>query len=116
MGYRARLRSQRPFGSLTYLRSCGYTAFFREPMESKTASRSAGQCPAAAKRRDRKAQEEPRALTVKVDGELYQRLLNLRATQRRTHQDILEQALNVTCGYRVGLSSDATQRSFAPDG
>jgi hypothetical protein len=62
-------------------------------MGKKTASRSAGQRPAGAKRGGSTAQEEPRALTLKVDGELYGRLLKLRATQRRTHQDILEQAL-----------------------
>lgn len=61
-------------------------------MGNKTASRGAGKR-RGAKRSGRTVQGEPRALTVKVDGELYQRLLNLRATQRRTHQDILEQAL-----------------------
>jgi predicted transcriptional regulator len=39
------------------------------------------------------AQEKPVALTLKVDGGLYLRLSTLRATQRRTNQDILEQAL-----------------------
>ena len=39
------------------------------------------------------AQEKPVALTLKVDSELYLRLSTLRATQRRTNQDILEQAL-----------------------
>ncbi len=37
--------------------------------------------------------EKPVALTVKVDSGLYLRLSTLRATQRRTHQDILQQAL-----------------------
>jgi len=62
-------------------------------MVNKTAGRGAGQRPAGAKRGGRTAQGEPRALTLKVDSRLYGRLLKLRATQRRTHQDILEQAL-----------------------
>jgi hypothetical protein len=62
-------------------------------MGKKTASRSAAQRQAGAKRGGSTVQEEPRALTVKVDGKLYDRLLNLRAAQRRTHQDILQQAL-----------------------
>jgi Ribbon-helix-helix protein, copG family len=61
-------------------------------MGSRTASRSEG------KRRDTKrggstATEKPVALTLKVDSDLYLRLSTLRATQRRTNQDILEQAL-----------------------
>ena len=39
------------------------------------------------------AGEKPVALTLKVDGETYVRLSTLRATQRRTNQDILGQAL-----------------------
>jgi hypothetical protein len=39
--------------------------------------------------RDRK----PVALTVKIDDSTYVRLSNLRASKRRTHQDILNQAL-----------------------
>jgi Ribbon-helix-helix protein, copG family len=39
------------------------------------------------------APDKPVALTLKVDSELYVRLSTLRATQRRTNQDILEQAL-----------------------
>jgi hypothetical protein len=62
-------------------------------MGNKTASRGAGQRSAGAKRGGRTAQEEPRALTVKVDSKLYDRLLKVRAAQRRTHQDILQQAL-----------------------
>jgi hypothetical protein len=61
-------------------------------MGSKTVSRGVGKR-RVAKRGGRTTQEEPRALTVKVGRELYQRLVNLRVTQRRTHQDILEQAL-----------------------
>lgn len=61
-------------------------------MGNKTASRSAGKR-RGAKRGGRAAQEKPVALTLKVDGGLYVRLGTLRATQRRTTQDILEQAL-----------------------
>jgi len=39
------------------------------------------------------AGEKPVALTLKVDGDTYVRLSVVRATQRRTTQDILEQAL-----------------------
>jgi hypothetical protein len=40
------------------------------------------------------AGEKPVALTLKVDGVTYVRLSTLRATQRRTNQDILQEALN----------------------
>ena len=61
-------------------------------MRHKTTARGAD------KRRDAKrggstAPEKPVALTLKVDSGLYLRLSTLRATQRRTNQDILEQAL-----------------------
>lgn len=36
---------------------------------------------------------KPVALTVKIDDDMYVRLGKLRASQRRTHQDILKQAL-----------------------
>ena len=36
---------------------------------------------------------KPVALTVKIEDEMYVRLGKLRASQRRTHQDILKQAL-----------------------
>ena len=62
-------------------------------MENKTGSRGAGKRRAAAKRSGSTASEKPVALTLKVDSELYVRLSTLRATQRRTNQDILEQAL-----------------------
>jgi hypothetical protein len=39
------------------------------------------------------ARETPVALTLKVDGETYVRLSVVRATERRTNQDILQQAL-----------------------
>lgn len=37
--------------------------------------------------------ERPVALTVKIDGQTYLRLTMLRARERRTHQDILVDAL-----------------------
>ena len=37
--------------------------------------------------------EKPVALTVKVDDKTYVRLCTLRATQRRTNQDILQEAV-----------------------
>ena len=37
---------------------------------------------------------KPVALTVKVDGQTYVRLCTLGATQRRTNQDILREALD----------------------
>lgn len=63
-----------------------------ELMGRKTANRSARKRRAGAKRSGNTA-EKPVALTLKVDSELYLRLSTLRATQRRTNQDILEQAL-----------------------
>lgn len=36
-------------------------------------------------------QEKPVTLTLKVDGKTYVRLCTLRATQRRTHQDIIRE-------------------------
>jgi hypothetical protein len=42
---------------------------------------------------DRPTGQKPVALTVKLDGLTYGRLGTLRASQRRTHQDILKQAL-----------------------
>ena len=62
-------------------------------MGNKTASRGAGKRRVGARRVGNKAPEKPVALTLKVDSGLYLRLSTLRATQRRTNQDILEQAL-----------------------
>lgn len=61
-------------------------------MGNKTAIRGAGKH-RGAKRGESTATEKPVALTLKVDGGLYLRLSTLRATQRRTNQDILERAL-----------------------
>jgi hypothetical protein len=62
-------------------------------MANKTASRRASQRPPAAQRGGKRAQEKIWALTVKVDDGLYDRLLKFGAAQRRTNQDVLEQAL-----------------------
>ena len=62
-------------------------------MGSKTANHGASKRRVGAKRGGSTTSEKPVALTLKVDSELYLRLSTLRATQRRTNQDILEQAL-----------------------
>jgi hypothetical protein len=62
-------------------------------MGRKTASRGARKHSVGAKRGGSTAPEKPVALTLKVDSGLYLRLSTIRATQRRTNQDILEQAL-----------------------
>lgn len=62
-------------------------------MGRKTSSRGAGKRRAGARRVGNTASETPVALTLKVDSDLYLRLSMLRATQRRTSQDILQQAL-----------------------
>ena len=61
-------------------------------MGNKAATRGAGKR-RGTKRGGGTATEKPVALTLKVDSGLYLRLSTLRATQRRTNQDILEQAL-----------------------
>jgi hypothetical protein len=61
-------------------------------MGSKTVSRGVGKR-RLAKRGGSAATEKPVALTLKVDSELYVRLSTLRAKERKTSQDILEQAL-----------------------
>jgi hypothetical protein len=62
-------------------------------MGRKIANRGARKRRSVAKQGGSTAAEKPVALTLKVDGGLYLRLSTLRATQRRTNQDILEQAL-----------------------
>ena len=62
-------------------------------MGNKAATRGAGKSRADTKRRGSTAPEKPVALTLKVDSGLYVRLSTLRATQRTTNQNILEQAL-----------------------
>ena len=62
-------------------------------MGNRTASRGVGKHRASAHRVESSASEKPVALTLKVDSGLYLRLSTVRATQRRTNQDILEQAL-----------------------
>jgi hypothetical protein len=62
-------------------------------MGNRTASRGSGTRRAVKKRVEKSAEEKPVALTLKVDSKLYIRLSTLRATQRTTNQNILEQAL-----------------------
>ena len=40
-----------------------------------------------------RASDKPIALTLKIDSGTYSRLLAVRAKERRSHQDILKQAL-----------------------
>lgn len=63
-------------------------------MATKKAGRGSGKHAAGARRSDSSAGEKPVALTLKVDDDTYIRLCTLRATQRRTSQEILQQALN----------------------
>jgi hypothetical protein len=62
-------------------------------MGNKTSRRSPRKRRAGTKQEGSTAHEKPVALTLKVDSGLYLRLSTLRATQRRTNQDILEHAL-----------------------
>jgi len=61
-------------------------------MATKKTRRSSGKH-TGARHASSSAGEKPVALTLKVDGETYVRLSTLRATQRRTNQDILQEAL-----------------------
>lgn len=61
-------------------------------MAAKKKSRSSGK-QTGAHRAGSSAGEKPVALTLKVDGDTYVRLSTLRATLRRTKQDILQEAL-----------------------
>ena len=62
-------------------------------MATKKTGRSSAKHTAGACRAGSGAGEKPVALTLKVDGVTYVRLSTLRATQRRTSQEILQQAL-----------------------
>jgi hypothetical protein len=62
-------------------------------MATKKTGRSSKMHGAGAPRAGSSAGEKPVALTLKVDGVTYVRLSTLRATQRRTNQDLLHQAL-----------------------
>lgn len=55
--------------------------------------RSTGKRSVAARRANETTEEKPMALTLKVDNATYVRLSALRATQRRSKQEILQQAL-----------------------
>jgi hypothetical protein len=88
--------SGRTAESLTYLRTvrvyCGVNEE-RELMATKKRGRSLSKHAAGTHRAGGGAGEKPIALTLKVDSVTYVRLSTLRATQRRTNQDILRQAL-----------------------
>lgn len=62
-------------------------------MAAKKTGRSSKRRGAGAPRAGSSAGEKPVALTLKVDSATYVRLSTLRATQRRTNQDLLHQAL-----------------------
>ena len=62
-------------------------------MATKKAGRGSGKHAAGARRAGNGGNEKPVALTLKIDSATYIRLGVLRATQRRTSQDILRQAL-----------------------
>ena len=61
------------------------------------ATKKSGRSPASSRPRapvpTAPSNEKPVALTLKVDGETYIRLCTLAATQRRTNQNILQEAL-----------------------
>jgi hypothetical protein len=62
-------------------------------MATKKKGRSSSKHLAGANRAGGGTGEKPVALTLKVDSVTYVRLSTLRATQRRTNQDILKEAL-----------------------
>ncbi|MGB8060695.1 MAG: hypothetical protein WCF26_02215 [Candidatus Sulfotelmatobacter sp.] len=62
-------------------------------MGNKTASRSADKGSSRAKRGGNTTPNKPVAQTVKIDGELFIRLSTFRARERKTSQEILQQAL-----------------------
>ena len=62
-------------------------------MGNRTASRGAGQPSCGCEAGRQRASEKPVALTLKVDRRTAPSVEHVVATQRRTNQDILEQAL-----------------------
>jgi hypothetical protein len=70
-----------------------YNEFIRDSVRSKTQTRSPRSRAAGAKKAGDAGGEKPVALTLKVDLATYVRLCTLGATERRTNQDILRQAL-----------------------
>jgi len=62
-------------------------------MATKKKGRSSRKHAAGTRRTVSGGNEKPVALTLKVDSDTYVRLSVLRATQRRTSQEILQQAL-----------------------
>jgi hypothetical protein len=77
----------------TQLRKCVYNRSIRDYVRSKTPTRSPRSRAAGAKKAGDAGGEKPVALTLKVDHATYVRLCTLGATERRTNQDILQQAL-----------------------
>ena len=64
-----------------------------ETLKKKTSTRRSQAHAAGAKTAGSRAEDKPVALTLKVDHGTYVRLCTLGATERRTNQDILLQAL-----------------------
>jgi hypothetical protein len=62
-------------------------------MATKKAGRGSRKLAAGTRRAGSSASKKPVALTLKVNDDTYIRLSTLRATQRRTSQEILQQAL-----------------------
>jgi len=62
-------------------------------MGKKAASGGAGKGSSGAKRGRNTAPKKPVAQTVKIDSELFVRLSAFRAKERKTSQEILQQAL-----------------------
>jgi len=62
-------------------------------MATKKTGRGSGKHAAGARRTGSSAGKKPVALTLKVDDDTYIRLSTLRAKQRRSSQEILQQAL-----------------------
>jgi hypothetical protein len=85
-------------GGRNHLRTCGDAGILRTPRErdlngdQKDRSRF-GKNATGARRTGSSEGKTPVALTLKVDDETYIRVCTLRATQRRTSQEILHQAL-----------------------
>jgi hypothetical protein len=77
----------------TQLRKCVYNVFIRDYVRNKTQTRSPRPRAADTKKAGDAGGEKPVALTLKVDHATYVRLCTLGATERRTNQDILQQAL-----------------------
>ena len=80
---------------LTYFRRCGYTVASKESgtMTSTKTGRKAARSRPRSKTANAAPLTKPVALTVKVDSKTYIKLCTLGATQRRTNQDLLSEAV-----------------------